>query len=1311
VNATFLLTALLAATPETAGLHLSVETDPRPGAMFPVHLSVHGFGAVEVVLTALPTTPEELVQPAGTPSEADLREPPLLIRASALRAGLARTYREIHAALTPDAQRLVRGTLRLPLSVGQLLESKAEEPSRVGPGTLRAAWRVDPSERGWNEFDLDVGPLEPGLYRLAAHRTGEWNELRLAVSDLALLAARDPTGTVVLATRFGSGEPVADVEVFASSQNQPVLLGKTNALGLLVLRGGWAGLESSGEGADLFGQRGELLARVALPPSLIRLPPESGTAALFLDRPRYVPGSTAHLWAIARDVRIGSGGERSLNIPDSNRMAVALLDAEGRALWQRYTEADPFGVVSADVELPLGLRAGDYTIALSWGDQRRGVGFSVVPDIVPELTASLKLPDRQGFVVSVLDRLGRPLPEAWVHWSLVRAPDADSREIPVGELVPGGPVESLASGDGVTGATGALEVRAPKSLPASARIIVQVEVEDAAGRLARAQGEMPSVPPGAVSLRLLPDRLLVRPGKATSIAVEMHGHDPHVKLEARLRQVVEGPGGEPQKRDAVIRAVETDAHGHGVLSLPGFLPGYVEVSVGAEGQPASALALVFVTEQGGDIPTTPDRMLLVAEPPEHHRPRDAQRAVSGSSPAEDQRVLIMTPFESGTVLVTTEPATAGAPLTAAIHGYSGIAHLHPGSSMSGLFASAAALRNGRLFRQWVQLVPPGRASTLAVRGSFEHPPRTGQHAVLSLQTEDAVGRPLPSLVLGRLSLGGDGSASLVDQLHPPHTASAAFGASSAWWTSGTAPHDQREVALLPYGPTRTSEPTPSRSEVLSFVAQTGVAGRGQVGLSLPSWLDATLHEGTGSALLALRAVAGSEQLGETAHETTWLFAPRLTLLSPTWARAGDVFTFSAEYRAGDGASSPGVCGAQLAVSGRSVPAHCDDGSARVRGTTRVGEGLSALTLSATLQPSGSPRLAAQQEVAVAQPSRMPRTAPELARMLARGLAQPSALEEQADLACAAVRALGSVLPTDQRLAAAAVARLAQLERPEGGFGDDSGELRRDLAALEGLAALRDWVDAALLERTRARVELLARRLDEDQRRLLFLSDGGPDRRADNRRRELTETNAASAIELAHRQQLRRPRGRRKRQTTETQPIAHRLLALLPSADVLDLAEIAVALQALPGSQRVDAELGAATRAIAVDRRYAVQHRAGWTEALLAAGDEPAEPTESPLGDSAPSGAEISVTLAAEVGKGGLHCVRDPIAAGFAPIGLPASVVHDGAVLLCARPRDGRLAVGYTVRALRPGRFQIPPPAAGVMDLAAEGAPTVVEVVP
>jgi hypothetical protein len=171
-----------------------------------------------------------------------------------------------------------------------------------------------------------------------------------------------------------------------------------------------------------------------------------------------------------------------------------------------------------------------------------------------------------------------------------------------------------------------------------------------------------------------------------------------------------------------------------------------------------------------------------------------------------------------------------------------------------------------------------------------------------------------------------------------------------------------------------------------------------------------------------------------------------------------------------------------------------------------------------------------------------------------------------------------------------------------------------------------------------------------------------------------------------------------------------LLALLPGADVLDLAEIAVALQSLPQALRVNDELG---KWPAVERRYQIVHRAGWTEALLSAGEEPPDPTVSSVGASPlPRGAEVAVTLSIEVGNGGLHCVRDPLPAGVAPIGLPSSAVHDGSLLLCGEPRDGKLSLGYSVRALHAGRFRAPPATAGVLDVVPTAlSPSVMEVAP
>jgi hypothetical protein len=574
-----------------------------------------------------------------------------------------------------------------------------------------------------------------------------------------------------------------------------------------------------------------------------------------------------------------------------------------------------------------------------------------------------------------------------------------------------------------------------------------------------------------------------------------------------------------------------------------------------------------------------------------------------------------------------------------------------------------------------------------------------------MQTEDGTGRPLPSVVLGRLSPDGDGSASLADQLHPPHAASAAFSSSRAWRTSGSAPPARRERAVVSYGPGRLTEMTANRTEAVSFIAQTGATGRGQQGLTLPLSLDASSQGSSGTAVLSLRAVAGPDQLGEMSHEISWLSAPRLTLLSPDWVRPGDELVLGLEMRAGDGASSGSVCGAEMSVGGAKVEAFCTQAEPRPRMTARttVQAGARSLDVAATLGVGSNSRLTVQREVPVMQSTPVPSTAGELARQLARGLAQPDALGGQADLACAAVRALGEVLPAEQKPAAGAVARLGQLERPEGGFGPDKGELRRDLAALEGLTGLRGWADPGLLDRTRARVLALGEHLDEDQRRALWFPD---DRRGAQVGRGALDVRSATALDLAHRIPAHRGRGTAAA-SAETLSVLKRLMSLLPSADVLDLAEIAVALKSMPATLRFDAQ---AVTLPAVARQYRLLHRLGWTEALLASGEEPPEPTLAPPSASPlPLGAEVAVSLSAEVGAGGVHCLRDSLPAGFAPIGLPASVGHDGFIVLCGEPREGRLSLGYSLRALHVGRFQAPPAVAGVVEVDGAGAASQVEV--
>jgi len=112
--------------------------------------------------------------------------------------------------------------------------------------------------------------------------------------------------------------------------------------------------------------------------------------------------------------------------------------------------------------------------------------------------------------------------------------------------------------------------------------------------------------------------------------------------------------------------------------------------------------------------------------------------------------------------------------------------------------------------------------------------------------------------------------------------------------------------------------------------------------------------------------------------------------------------------------------------------------------------------------------------------------------------------------------------------------------------------------------------------------------------------------------------------------------------------------------------------------------------------------------MLAADEEPAEPTLHPVEGSIPVGSELEVGLTASLTPGTrFACLRDFPPAGLAPLGSP-DVSQDG-LLLCGPASHDRLEVTYQLRALRPGHFQAPQAGLGVV--ARPGAPAWVEVAP
>src|SRR5581483_2430832 len=116
----------------------------------------------------------------------------------------------------------------------------------------------------------------------------------------------------------------------------------------------------------------------------------------------------------------------------------------------------------------------------------------------------------------------------------------------------------------------------------------------------------------------------------------------HGRVRITATSVRAGTSGESQVTPLFERWLETDAHGRAALSLAASSAGTIELTAATQPPGGSAHATLFVSENGGDIPATPERLTLIPEVGDRHR-------------GEETHLLLLSPFESGTVLLSYEP--------------------------------------------------------------------------------------------------------------------------------------------------------------------------------------------------------------------------------------------------------------------------------------------------------------------------------------------------------------------------------------------------------------------------------------------------------------------------------------------------------------------------------------------------------------------------------------------------------------------------------------------------------------------------------
>ncbi len=1210
------------------------------------HVAARGAREVEVSLF-------ELRQPLraflGMPSV-----PPAPGRTGFSPQGWGRELREdcrrVWSSLGAPARAVTRQLLGAASPLALALPGAGDLPAV--DGRLLRAFRVPLTDTGWNYQDLALGTLGPGLYALDAEAGGARASALLSVSRLDLLAEGTSEGTSILASDAVQGRPLGGVELFALPADPhgfPVSLGKTGPSGLWT-----SGKAISG---PVVGRWEGQLARVSLPDVPGRT--EVGrweAGAVFLDRASYAPGDSVRVWCLLRDREAGAW-----KIPEDEDARLQLVDSTGTVLLQQTAEISALGVVEGAVVLPRGLPEGWYGLAVLWGQQVRSAGLRIAPEWPPELQVRWQLPPWSppahplDGAITVLDRLGRPAPGVAVHWSAVTDELSSSPASP-------GPAEPLGDGAGISGADGRLAIRLPSGPRGTVRL--RASAVDSAERTAAAVAEVPRVA-APLLLDVVPERRVVRPDHAVQLSLEAQalGDEPlRGPLQLSIVSAHSTPGGESVRTPLPGRTVELDARGHASVTLPGAPAGYLDVQAGLAGS-AEPLArtTVFVTETGGDIPTTPDRLELVLDRRDYAR-------------GDEARVLILTPFESGTVLLGVEPSAEPADQLVTIHGYSGEARLKVPPAGGSLRVVGAALSGGTLYRAVSPIPIVEHAPPLTLKIYPERGARAGERLGLSVAASDADGHGVPAAVTLWASAEATGAPPLNRLLaSAPPAQGWVVGSSAVADSSLRGAGDAPPRWIQPYGPSEPESPgdVTQPTQVVDLSADD--SGRATASLRMPA--------GARRLWLVARAVGGPASFGERSVALPIDTGARISLDSPAWVRAGDRFAVEGQVE-----GSPDA-GCSLAIlAGGAAPAASDCSPGGERRVQISGGAEPVLDVSAALPGQ---KVGAHRSVDVLQPRHRAAatTAAGLAGELAEGLSA-GAGDDWPDVDAAAVRALGGLPSAGHDLASVAIARLLARQNPTGGFGPPEGELRRDLASWRGLASLRAqgaFVDAAALSRLADRVGELRPRDAAPPGTPLLLDSGTS---GGSRQRlpvaEPPDLDEATALDVSQWLAGHRPTAAGARRLLD------RLASLSSTADPLDLGEIAVALAALPGGPTV----APAPPALAVSRRYLLVERKPWTPALLEADEEPGEPALRPVSDSIPLDAEVEVALSADApGPAHVACLRDFPPAGLAPIG--RSVHLPRGLLLCGRTAQGRLDVSYHVRAVRAGRFVAPGPVASL----------------
>lgn len=1050
----------------------------EPGAI--VKLELTGAGPVDVRLYRVPDPERALASLRPGAAGPDIGPPPAR-RHSATHA-LAETFagvgddiaRSARASLSPTGRSLVRALLpddrlALPPSAPFLRGWELVERWRLPCGGGGAASEVA-------YCDLDIGPRAAGTYRVEAVAGTDVASTLTVVSKLGLLARSAADRVVLLAVDARTGAPMPGAQIQLLADGAVVARGAAGRDGTYAVR--FAGRE-----LRAIARAGPDVALVDVDRPRAHAPDRR--ILVLTDRAEYAPGQVVRYKVVGR----AAGGE-----PLAGEVAVTLEDARGSVVATDTRELSPTGAASGLLAIADGLADGAFRLLaahpLPAGPRAEGsADLWVRRSPEPEVEVAVRIEtgsDRSLTAAVFASARGRPLPAArCAHRVLVADLTAQEEEA----------FEERDRGEGEAGPDGRLLIPVRPSADRDARVAIAVECRDALGRAAESRAET-TVLAAPVRVVLAADRRLYAPGGTVVVSIRTEGADGSprpARVQLRVLAARGGPAAETPRAPVRSEAVDTGADGRGELRFAAERGGYYEIEASAGGVRA-AETFVYVTAEGGDIPFTPEEMTLVPD-----------RVLYG--PGDAARVLVLAPFEAGTVLATIETPDAVRHEVLAIRGSSAVLTVRvTAASAPSFVVSAQGMFGGQTYRR-ERAVRVAASPPLEVRLRAEPPAAApGDEVTLRIEVLDR-GRPAPRaevllVVLDAEERFGPAPPAHVF-FHPDRRLPGAFAASTALRLSTYARTARRALAeddaLLLFKASGLDRPRPATAGTVLFAPALVADARGRAAVRVRT-------PASGRAL-KVRAVAS---IGATFGEATLLVPATpgvaLAIDVPAFARAGDVVVARARLQnLGAGSAS-----AQLFLSG-AAPASARSielpGGAVVELPAPVTVGGREVEIAARLQPGPSASRTVRSAPARALTSRvrsgvaMPGArvsvafeAPDgatvaivaaagagaLARRVRAALGdQPTLLVDRATARVFARAAEGLAGGTETpdwlRGARLDVARLVALARPEGHFGafdgapPDAARTAQALAALELLRRLGVAADEGLRGRAALRV--------------------------------------------------------------------------------------------------------------------------------------------------------------------------------------------------------------------------------------------------